>query len=101
MMSNAKFNPDESIEILKALIEASGSKEAKTVEIPLEEARQILNNFRIMKHQADSMNRTLGELKEMADQGRLVRVEDNSFKGFSFTKEEQERINKNFPSMNE
>ncbi|MCY7487261.1 hypothetical protein [Paenibacillus alvei] len=70
------FNPNESIEKLKALIEVSESNEAKTVEFPLEEARHILNNFRILKRQADSMNRALGELKGMADQGRLVRVED-------------------------
>ncbi|EJW14467.1 hypothetical protein M5X17_31855 [Paenibacillus alvei] len=70
------FNPDGSIEKLKALIEVSKSKGSETVEIPLDEARQILNHFTILNRQANRMSRSLGELKDMADQGRLIRIED-------------------------
>lgn len=70
------FDPDGSIEKLKELIEVAESKKAETVEIPLNEARQILNHFTILNRQANRMSQSLGELKDMADQGRLIKIED-------------------------
>ncbi|UHA74443.1 hypothetical protein [Paenibacillus sp. 481] len=70
------FNPNETIEKLEALIVEN--KEAENVEIPLEDVRKLLNDFLILKHQADSLISVLGELKDLADQGKLIRISDKT-----------------------
>ncbi|MBY9077295.1 hypothetical protein KIH86_03740 [Paenibacillus sp. HN-1] len=70
------FDPDESIKLFQSYIDAANESKADAIEIPLNEFRVLFNHFQIMKHLADRSSHALGELKGLADQGKLIRLDD-------------------------